>query len=84
MNEKIRELAEQAEEMCLRAEPWRILSVCQSVDKVWREKFAELIVKECASICEHRYTYMNKDMSEGAFEAMACHDSILEHFGIEY
>lgn len=47
------------------------------------QNFAELIIKECASICEHRYTYMNKDMSEGAFEAMACHDSILEHFGIE-
>jgi hypothetical protein len=56
-------------------------SYCESV--IDPKKFAELIIKECASICEHRYTYMNKDMSEGAFEAMACHDSILEHFGIE-
>jgi len=59
-------------------EPWRYTITDDGI-----QKFAELIVKECASICEHRYTYMNKDMSEGAFEAMDCHDSILEHFGIE-
>ena len=47
------------------------------------EKFAELIVKECAGICEYRYSHNNADMSEGACEAMACSDTILEHFGVE-
>ena len=82
MNERIKELSQIAQKY-IDDNKYEYDIVAYHHGLAFRDKFAELIVKECASICEHRYTYMNKDMSEGAFEAMACHDSILEHFGIE-
>lgn len=71
MNERIKELAEQA--------GW---SGFEALDER-NQKFAELIVRECAWVCEHRYSHNHKDLSEGAFAAIACSDAILEHFGVE-
>lgn len=73
MNERTRELAEQAG---LKQGEWA------GHPPVWMEtldsigglkKFVELIVGECADICRHR------KMTPSAFTA----DELLEHFGVE-
>jgi hypothetical protein len=70
MNERIRELAEQCG---FRSNP-DIYDRNQSFDI---PKFAELIVKECAGVCEdYRGTEWGK-----AAECIG--DSIKEHFGVE-
>ena len=61
MNERIRQLAEQATTYI---DPSANDGVCWNFDK---EKFAELIVRECAEIC---------------LEAND-HKNILRHFGVE-
>jgi hypothetical protein len=62
MNERIRELKEQAMEWVPnRVDPDTKIRLLNA------EKFAELIVRECALQCNH-----NDDM-----------DRILEHFGVE-
>ena len=61
MNERIRQLAEQATTYI---DPSANDGVCWNFDK---EKFAELIVKECAEIC---------------LEAND-HKNILRHFGVK-
>ena len=61
MNERIKKLAEQATTYI---DPSANDGVCWNFDK---EKFAELIVKECAEIC---------------LEAND-HKNILRHFGVE-
>ena len=61
MNERIKELAEQATTYI---DPSANDGVCWNFDK---EKFAELIVRECAEIC---------------LEAND-HKNILRHFGVE-
>jgi hypothetical protein len=64
MNERIRELAEQATNIVEMVGPQGYTSSYANFD---REKFAELIVKECALQCIH-----NEDM-----------DLIEKHFGVE-
>ena len=39
-------------------------------------------VKECARLCETRYT-QHKDLSPQSAEAMECSMAILKHFGVE-
>ena len=70
MNEKIRELVEQ----CTAQEFSDCTGGFETFDKA---KFAELIVKECAGVCEdYRGTEWGK-----AAECIG--DSIKEHFGVE-
>jgi len=71
MNERIQELAEQASK-----EAFPLGSMA------WMEKFAELIVRECAGICECEW---NGDADTfAASEAYnECADAIKEHFGVE-
>jgi hypothetical protein len=64
MNQRIRELAEQATSIVEMVGPQGYTS---SYAKFDREKFAELIVQECALQCIH-----NEDM-----------DLIEKHFGVE-
>jgi hypothetical protein len=72
MNERIKELAEQA--TCFKEGLTEGLYDIEIFDK---EKFAELIVKECAGVCEdYRGTEWGK-----AAECIG--DSIKEHFGVE-
>jgi hypothetical protein len=63
MNERIRELAEQA-----------VNSISDHIDfdipDVFKEKFAELIVRECAQFADNSPQYVDGR-------------EILEHFGIE-
>ena len=70
MNQRIREFAEQAE-IYIVPEPW------DSASRSWNanmEKFAELIVKECADLCE--------SFGESG-DGYTCSAEILEHFGVE-
>jgi len=71
MNERIKELAEQAGvfEYKTYYDPTFFKSVIND-DKV--KKFAELIIRECAEVAD-----MN------AVEAMGLYGKVLEHFGVE-
>ena len=64
MNERIRELAKEALDY---AEKNQLAEVPQHWFKLYNEKFAELIVRECADLC-----YSTHD-----------HKNILRHFGVE-
>ena len=84
MNEKIKEFAKQAEiDYDLRPEIARA-PVWIGTDKEL-EKFAELIVKECAVLCDNHGNKIedarpNKDLSSAAFD---CSDIIRNHFGVK-
>ena len=66
MNERIRELAEQATEEVMRNTPSFLVT-----NEMWKAKFAELIVKECAKLVDdHDPT--------GIIEGI-----VLQHFGVE-
>ena len=69
MNERIKDLAEQAGFVLWQDEPWRPTDVIDWSSRYDDElkKFAELIVKECAEIC---------------LEAND-HKNILRYFGVE-
>ena len=64
MNERIRQLAEQATTYI---DPSANDGVCWNFDK---EKFAQLIVRECAWVADTAETYQTSDL-------------ILKHFGVE-
>jgi len=70
MNERIKELAEQATSIVEMVGPQGYTSSYANFN---REKFAELIVKECASV-------VIKEMN---YDAGECCAKILEHFGVE-
>ena len=61
MNERIKELAEQCHHL-------------YSEHNIDLEKFAELIVRECADVCE--------SFGESG-DGYTCSAEILEHFGVE-
>ena len=78
MNERIKELAEQCG---FRPQP-SIYDRNQSFDI---EKFAELIVKECARLCEHESNddeYDQYDMGQSV-KAESIKTAIKEHFGVK-
>jgi hypothetical protein len=74
MNERIRELAEQA--------GWMMSDEVEGFN-IRLEKFAELIVRECMALCKSmdetdtRYRY---DYRRGVLD---CVDTIKQHFGVE-
>ena len=83
MNERIKELAEQATTITYEEDGWRLYGT--KVETFNKEKFAELIVRECADAC-----YKHKDAESFgiypvrvAMVTKACSDNIKEHFGVE-
>ena len=72
MNQRIRELAEQATSHMPGRPPYEGLTF----DGFDKEKFAELIVRECAGACLHNDW---EDPRWGRFYA----NKIREHFGVE-
>ena len=85
MNERIKELAEQAEEytgLKHNNAYWRLLDDMQE-DLTWREKFAELIVRECAQAFEAEVdTWKQMDPYQGSIKRQGAKE-IKEHFGVE-
>jgi len=71
MNERIRELVKQA--TTIEEHKWGV-----SYDNFNKEKFAELIVRECIEVCKSRVG--NSDYTTGR---MHCVSDIKEHFGVE-
>jgi hypothetical protein len=71
MNERIKELAEQARVKS----HWSIDEARYLVNYLNEEKFAELIVKECAEIADTADATREKWQSIGKF--------VREHFGVE-
>ena len=47
----------------------------------WTEKFAELIVRECAGVCDDERD--STDSEFGKLVAEGCALKIMEHFGVE-
>ena len=76
MNERIRELAEQAED-------WADNQNFYESDyrDYLMEKFAELIVRECADICDKIYFENYPDAED--YERSEEGDAIKQHFGVE-
>ena len=84
MNERIKQLAEQAIEYS-----WNQRNTELDLDAIMHEKFAELIVKECIDKIEtYRIPVGNSAAGEMACEMtysalMEIRDEIEEHFGVE-
>jgi hypothetical protein len=72
MNERIQQLKHQAFVWCDENIPEQFSEETNGYGKGWEEKFAELIVQQCADIGE-RY-------ADGNYEVR---NQILEHFGLE-
>ena len=73
MNERLRELAEQATEIVKCG-----LNGTSTAESFNRKKFAELIVRECAQVCRDQPNYyaLKKDRDN-------CAVAIEEHFGVK-
>ena len=82
MNERIRELAEQAKKYALDA-MIKITDKEQAL-KVYSEtydtKFAELIVQECVEVC---HTMAEDSDSYVVHDGDTCAEQIKKHFGVE-
>ena len=66
MNERIKELAEQAENHA-----YRVAAAGDDCQEAYTQKFAELIVRECAGVAWG--IYANQEIANG----------IKQHFGVE-
>jgi hypothetical protein len=81
MNERIRELAEQAERLAedelahLERVHNRLYSFTEGRE-IYNQKFAELIVRECAELVKDFY-------QEDEFTCYSAKTEIKEHFGVE-
>jgi hypothetical protein len=73
MNERIRELAEQAREYANSKEPYEKIKNKAWID-VYDEKFAELIIRECAAEADKQTIYC-RGIPWGRW--------IKEHFGVK-
>ena len=82
MNERIRELAEQATTVEHGVIQPRTVATVYHFDK---QKFAELIVRECMSIISNKVTVeTNEDYREGFHRAQQfIWQDIKKHFGVE-
>ncbi len=86
MNERIRELAEQA----TRSKYWNATTQVM-IEDFDKEKFAELIVKECSVVIQKEVSLYYKDGGHPSEEFMAGHYAgstwarvmIKQHFGVE-
>ena len=91
MNERIKELAEQAEKLADEhtkaftdgTGEWK-----RSWNEVYDEKFAKLIVKECAELIDNKVTITAAQTYDEVFVAKydtkeLCANQIREHFGVD-
>jgi hypothetical protein len=76
MNERIRELVKEADEYASQFAYLPAIGHPSHIDK-FNEKFAELIVKECMSLC--LTSVGTRDYNTGRIH---CHDNIKKHFGV--
>ena len=72
MNKRIKQLIEQA--TTIEVISGRGYDTTQYIDRFDKEKFAELIIKECAELFPERHYY---------YSGLAVKRNIKEHFGVE-
>ena len=77
MNERIKELSEQALQYSL----FNVGIDRELYTPIAMEKFAELIVKECVEVCNGQATYDPQTLPYKPSKQFA--DAIKEHFGVE-
>ena len=92
MNERIKELKKQAWEYTMAVHDGHIVPPLDKevwpIDKVLDEKFAELLVRECADIINHRadtsadYLDSNKANDHARQVQRDCATTIKQHFGV--
>jgi len=81
MNERIRELAEQAELYAVSDNSSMLFDVWK---KRYNEKFAELIVRECmTTVLKESKWYWDKDEFESSNAIQNAARRLKEHFGVE-
>ena len=73
MNERIKELIKQA--TTIEEHKWGV-----SYDNFDKEKFAELIVKDCISTINKRFM---GDLNREDMEVRRCIEDVKKHFGVE-
>ena len=79
MNERIKELIEQAtSNISVDHEGYRGKGYTEQVEYFDKEKFAELIVKECMAVGFHTVYKVDDDRN-----AVAVYQNIKEHFGVD-
>jgi hypothetical protein len=79
MNERINELAERATEEVMRNTPSFLVT-----NEMWKEKFAELIVRECMRMCDAAdMSLLEHNCVKEASGTQSAKDFIKEHFGVE-
>jgi hypothetical protein len=78
MNERIKELAEQANEWASKEESWKAHS------QLFTEKFAQLIIEECLRMCDCAdVSLLEHNRPQEASGASSVKQFIAEHFGVE-
>ena len=83
MNKRIDELVTATDAWCDQNLP---VNWTDDVDKylpIWNEKFAQLIVKECADLCSKYGDRVEYNRPNSGYEAWECADIIKQHFGVE-
>jgi hypothetical protein len=85
MNERIKELREQAAkfaEITYGNYTMATFDTNKSIETLFEEKFAELLVKECASVCESMQLIgPYKEVQDATLKDASV--QIKEHFGVE-
>jgi hypothetical protein len=86
MNERIRELV--AQSTTIEVLSGRGFDETQYTERFNKEKFAEMIVKECASICEingqtYKYSFTPAKARLAESTSNHCAMMINKHFGVE-
>ena len=88
MNKRIQELKHQASVWCDENIPEQFSEETNGYGSAWEEKFAEMIIKECASICElngqsykFSFTPAKAQLAESA--SSYCGIMIKKHFGVD-
>ena len=75
MNERIKDLAKQATEEVMRDTPSFLVT-----NEIWKEKFAELIVLECAYLVGG---YVKENEFGPPSDVKEAYEEITKHFGVE-
>ena len=78
MNKRIRALAGQAREFATTRHPVSNIVLSVNSDK-FEEKFAELLLQECLTICDE----VQCQYGQYTFTATTVKDRVIQHFGVE-
>ena len=78
MNERIKQLAKQAYEDVIKNTPSFLVT-----KELYEQKFAELIVQECADICYHHSNAAGGVDTHFGYGYKDCGDDIKRNFGVK-